>query len=51
LADAGRATVVGSGPNGLAAAIALAAAGRSVTVLEGEDSLGGGCRSAELTLP
>jgi phytoene dehydrogenase-like protein len=43
--------VVGAGPNGLAAAIVLARAGRSVRVLEGEDTLGGGCRSAELTLP
>jgi phytoene dehydrogenase-like protein len=45
------AVVVGSGPNGLAGAIALAAAGRSVTLIEGEPTLGGGCRSDELTLP
>jgi phytoene dehydrogenase-like protein len=45
------AVVVGSGPNGLAAAIALAQAGREVTVLEGQSTIGGGCRSAELTLP
>jgi phytoene dehydrogenase-like protein len=45
------AVVVGAGPNGLAAAIALARAGRSVTVFEGNETIGGGCRSAELTLP
>jgi len=45
------AVVVGSGPNGLAAAIALARRQQSVLVLEGSDTLGGGLRSAELTLP
>ena len=45
------AVVVGSGPNGLAAAITVAQAGRSVLVLEGRDTIGGGTRSAELTLP
>jgi phytoene dehydrogenase-like protein len=45
------AVVVGAGPNGLVAAITLARAGRSVLVLEGEDTCGGGARSAELTLP
>ncbi|HEX4743504.1 MAG TPA: NAD(P)/FAD-dependent oxidoreductase [Candidatus Limnocylindria bacterium] len=43
--------VVGAGPNGLAAAIALAREGRSVRVYEANDTVGGGCRSAELTVP
>ncbi|MDB5112367.1 MAG: NAD(P)/FAD-dependent oxidoreductase [Mucilaginibacter sp.] len=45
------AVVVGSGPNGLAAAILLQQQGLSVLLLEGRDTIGGGLRTAELTLP
>ena len=45
------AVVVGTGPNGLAAAIAMARAGLSVLALEENKTIGGGTRSAELTLP
>ena len=45
------AVVVGSGPNGFAAAITVAQTGRRVALLEAQPTLGGGLRSAELTLP
>ena len=45
------AIVIGSGPNGLAAAIVIAETGRKVVVFEAEPTIGGGARSGELTLP
>lgn len=45
------AIIIGSGPNGLSAAVELARNGAKVLVLEGADSIGGGTRTDELTLP
>src|SRR5687767_5369564 len=45
------AVVIGAGPNGLSAAIEIARAGRSVCLLEASEFIGGGARTAELTLP
>src|SRR5579859_4244077 len=45
------AIIIGSGPNGLAAAITIARTGRSVIVFEAKETIGGGSRSMELTLP
>lgn len=45
------AIVVGAGPNGLSAAIVLAEAGHSVLLLEAANTIGGGCRTGEVTLP
>jgi phytoene dehydrogenase-like protein len=45
------AIVVGSGPNGLAAAITMQLEGLSVLLIEGKDTIGGGLRTAEITLP
>lgn len=45
------AIIVGAGPNGLSAAIELARSGKSVRIYEANHTIGGGARSAELTLP
>jgi len=49
--EAHDAVIIGSGPNGLSAAIALAQRGLRTLVLERNDTVGGGARTAELTLP
>jgi phytoene dehydrogenase-like protein len=45
------AAIIGSGPNGLSAAIVLASAGISVTVVERSSTIGGACSTAEITQP
>src|SRR5260370_10332701 len=45
------ATIIGSGPNGLSAAIVLAASGVRTTVLERNGQIGGGCSTAQVTQP
>ncbi len=51
MAESYDAVIVGAGPNGLAAALVLAGEGLSVLVLEANDTIGGGARTQELTLP
>jgi phytoene dehydrogenase-like protein len=45
------ASVIGSGPNGLSAAITLASSGVQTTVFEGNEQIGGACSTAEITIP